>query len=80
MTSPGSEFWQFRKCYYYSKFQQQGRFSAIWEAKFYMAIYRLSLQCEIEQDEDFLITTDPHLKHSYKLFSSRLSALPIKAD
>jgi hypothetical protein len=53
MTSPGTEFWLSRKCYFYSKFQQQGRFSRIWQAKFYMAIYRLSLQCEIEQDEDF---------------------------
>ena len=53
MTSPGTEFWLSRKCYYYSKYQQQGRFSAIWQAKVYWAIYRLDMQREMEQDADF---------------------------
>jgi hypothetical protein len=51
MTSCAVEFWQARKCYYFKKFKQLGRFSAIWQAKFYWAIYRLEIQRELEQAE-----------------------------
>ena len=51
MTSPGSEFWLSRKCYYYAKYKQAGKFSAIWEAKFCWAIYRIAFQLELEQAE-----------------------------
>jgi len=51
MTSPGTEFWLSRKCYYYAKYKQAGKFSAIWQAKFCWAIYRLNIQRELEQAE-----------------------------
>ena len=51
MTSCAVEFWQARKCYYYAKYKQAGRFSAIWQAKFYWAIYRIGIQRELEQAE-----------------------------
>ena len=51
MTICAVEFWQARKCYYYAKYKQAGRFSAIWEAKFYWAIYRLDIQRELEQND-----------------------------
>ncbi len=55
MFCSGAEFWLMRKCYYLKKFKQQGRFSAIWEAKFYWAIYRLAIQRELEaEDSDFM--------------------------
>jgi hypothetical protein len=53
MTSSAIEFWLSRKSYYYSKYQQQGRFSAIWQAKFCWAIYRLEIQRELDKDADF---------------------------
>ena len=51
MTSSAIEFWQSRKCYFYSKYKQQGRFSRIWQAKFCWAIYRLAIQHEMEAEE-----------------------------
>lgn len=51
MNSPAIEFWQSRKCYYYSKYQQQGRYSAIWQAKFCWVIYRIHQLNQLEADD-----------------------------
>jgi hypothetical protein len=51
MTSCAVELWKARKCYYYAKYKQAGKFSKIWQAKFYWAIYRIHLIRELEQND-----------------------------
>jgi hypothetical protein len=52
LDCPAVQFWLARKCYFRKKLKQQGRFAAIWEAKFCWAIYRMNLQLELEARAD----------------------------